>query len=121
MTRSRHILVVEDHDDTREAMRCLLEVQGHRVDAVGDGVQAVAVALGSQPEVVLIDIGLPGLDGYEVARQLRATPQGKTMRLLALTGYDQPRDRELVQEAGFDAHLVKPVDPDALCRLLEAG
>jgi CheY-like chemotaxis protein len=121
MTQSRHVLVVEDHDDTREAMRCLLEVQGHRVEAVGDGAQAVEVALGSRPDVVVIDIGLPGLDGYEVARRLRATAEGKTMRLVALTGYDQPRDRERTHEAGFDAHLVKPVDPDALCRLLEAG
>jgi CheY-like chemotaxis protein len=121
MTPLRQVLVVEDHDDTREAMRCLLEVHGHRVQAVGDGTEAVAAALASHPDVVVIDIGLPGLDGYEVARQLRATPEGKAMRLLALTGHDQPRDRERVQEAGFDAHLVKPVDPDTLCRLLEAG
>jgi two-component system, sensor histidine kinase len=119
MTTSRHVLLVEDHDDTREAMRCLLEVQGYTVEAVGDGLQAVATALQSRPQVVVIDIGLPGLDGYEVARRLRATSEGKAMRLVALTGYDQPHDRQMVREAGFDAHLVKPVDPDDLCRLLE--
>jgi CheY-like chemotaxis protein len=121
MVQARHVLLVEDHEDTREAMRCLLEVQGHRVDAVGQGGQAVSTALTARPDVVLIDIGLPDLDGYEVARQLRAAPEGKKMRLVALTGYDQPRDRERALDAGFDAHLVKPVDPDALSRLLESG
>jgi CheY-like chemotaxis protein len=119
MAPMRQVLLVEDHEDAREAMRCLLEVHGHKVEAVGDGTQAVAAALGSRPDVVLIDIGLPGLDGYEVARRLRATSEGKRMRLVALTGYDQPSDRQRVREAGFDAHLVKPVDPDELCRMLE--
>lgn len=118
---SRHVLVVEDHEDAREAVRCLLEVQGHRVEVAGDGVEAVAMALESRPEIVLVDIGIPGLDGYEVARRLRATPEGKRMVLVAITGYGQPTDRQRALENGFDAHLVKPVEPDDLYRLLETA
>jgi CheY-like chemotaxis protein len=117
--RPRHVLVVEDHDDAREAVRCLLEVRGHRVDAAADGSAGLETALASRPEVVLIDIGIPGLDGYEVARRLRATDLGKHMRLVAITGYGQPDDRQRALESGFDAHLVKPIDPDELYRLLE--
>jgi CheY-like chemotaxis protein len=116
----RHVLVVEDHEDAREAMRCLLEVRGHRVEVVADGPAAVATALGSKPEVVLVDISIPGMDGYEVARQLRASDPGKSMKLVAVTGYDQPAHRKRALESGFDAHLVKPIDPDELYRLLES-
>jgi CheY-like chemotaxis protein len=115
----RHVLVVEDHADAREAVRCLLEVRGHRVDVAADGPGAVEIALTSCPEVVLVDIGLPGLDGFEVARRIRATDEGKRMRLVALTGYGEVADRQRALECGFDAHLVKPIDPDQLYRLLE--
>jgi CheY-like chemotaxis protein len=117
--RPRHVLVVEDHDDAREAVRCLLEVRGHRVEAAADGPAALDAALTSRPEVVLVDIGIPGLDGYEVARRLRASDAGKHMMLVAVTGYGQARDRQRALESGFDAHLVKPIDPDELYRLLE--
>jgi CheY-like chemotaxis protein len=117
--RRRHVLVVEDHEDAREAVRCLLEVRGHQVEVAGDGPQAVAVALGSQPDVVLVDIGIPGMDGYEVARHIRASDVGKSIMLVAVTGYSQPAHRQRALECGFDAHLVKPVDPDELYRLLE--
>lgn len=115
----RHVLVVEDHADAREAVRCLLEVRGHRVDVAADGPGAVDSALASRPEVVLVDIGLPGLDGFEVARRIRATAEGKHMKLVALTGYGDVTDRQRALESGFDAHLVKPIDPDHLYRLLE--
>jgi CheY-like chemotaxis protein len=115
----RHVLVVEDHADAREAVRCLLEVRGHRVDVAADGPGAIDTALTSHPEVVLVDIGLPGLDGYEVARRIRATDEGKHMRLVALTGYGDVTARQRALESGFDAHLVKPIDPDQLYRLLE--
>jgi CheY-like chemotaxis protein len=118
-TVRRHVLVVEDHADAREAVRCLLEVRGHRVDVAADGPGAIDTALTSRPEIVLVDIGLPGLDGFEVARRIRATAEGKHMRLVALTGYGDLTDRQRALESGFDAHLVKPIDPDHLYRVLE--
>jgi CheY-like chemotaxis protein len=117
--RRRHVLVVEDHDDAREAVRSLLEVRGHRVEAAADGAAALDAALASRPEVVLVDIGIPGPDGYEVARRLRATDAGQHMTLVAVTGYGQAHDRQRALDSGFDAHLVKPIDPDELYRLVE--
>ncbi|MGH7392012.1 MAG: response regulator [Candidatus Rokuibacteriota bacterium] len=117
----RRILLVEDSADAREALQLLLELDGHAVAVAADGPEALARAVEIEPEVALIDIGLPVLDGYEVARRLRATPHGSKMRLIALTGYGQPEDRARVQEAGFDGHLIKPVDPDALSRHLGAS
>jgi two-component system, sensor histidine kinase len=119
--RTRHVLVVEDNEDAREAVRCLLEVRGHRVEVAAEGHQAVAVALKSHPEVALIDISVPGLDGYEIAQRLRASAEGKGMYLVAMTGYSEPDHRRRAIETGFDAHLLKPVDPDELYRLLESG
>jgi two-component system, sensor histidine kinase len=116
-TPSRHILVVEDNPDAREMLRVSLELEGHRVEAAEDGLRGVETALLSRPEVALVDIGLPGLNGYEVATRLRAA-LGRSIALIALTGYGQPEDRERTRRAGFDAHLVKPVDPDTLTRLL---
>jgi signal transduction histidine kinase len=118
LARGKRVLVVEDNDDSRETMTDLLTLWGHEVATASDGVQAVDAALALQPEVALIDIGLPGLDGYEVARRLRADGRGKALRLVALTGYGQPEDRARALEAGFDEHLVKPVEPEALSRLL---
>jgi CheY-like chemotaxis protein len=114
----RRVLIVEDSDDARDALQLLLELDGHEVSVASDGPEALATALARAPDVALIDIGLPGFDGYELARRLRSTPQGSKMRLLALTGYSRPEDRTRVIEAGFDGHLVKPVDPDALTRTL---
>ena len=101
-------------------LRMALELDGHRVETAADGTSGVEAALGTTPDVVLIDIGLPGLDGYAVARRLRAA-LGHRVTLVALTGYGQSEDRRRTSEAGFDAHLVKPVDPDVLTRALATG
>ncbi len=111
------ILLVEDHDDAREAMRALLEMDGHAVEAVADGAQGIARVKKKAPDVAVIDIGLPGVDGYEVARRIRALGARRPF-LIALTGHGQPEDRQRAADAGFDAHLVKPVDPEDLARVL---
>jgi CheY-like chemotaxis protein len=116
--RSRSILIVEDNDDARESLRMLLESLGHRVLEAGDGQHGLALALHHRPEVVLIDLGLPGLDGYEVARALRASPGCEATALIAVTGYGQADDRRRSKEAGFDAHLVKPVSQSLLSSLI---
>ena len=117
--RSRDILIVEDNDDARESLRMLLESIGHRVLAAVDGRQGLALAEAHRPDVALIDLGLPELDGYEVARALRASPAGKTMTLIAVTGYGQAEDRQRSKDAGFDAHLIKPVSQALLSSLLK--
>ena len=117
--KSRRVLVAEDNDDARETLRVMLELQGHTVSGAADGIAAVEAAIAEKPQVGIIDIGLPGLDGYEVARKLRRR-FGRELRLIALTGYGQPEARTIATSAGFDAFLVKPVDPDELARALEA-
>ena len=116
--RSRSILIVEDNDDARESLRLLLESLGHRVLEAGNGPDGLALALHHRPEVVLIDLGLPRLDGYDVARALRASPGAATTVLIAVTGYGQAEDRRRSKEAGFDAHLVKPVSQTLLSSLI---
>jgi signal transduction histidine kinase/ActR/RegA family two-component response regulator len=116
---SRRILLVEDNPDGRATLRLMLQLWGHQVDEAADGVKGLQKALATRPEIAVIDIGLPGLDGYQVARHIR-TELGRGICLIAVTGYGQPHDRERSMEAGFDAHLVKPVDPDELHDLLVA-
>ncbi len=113
---ARHILIVEDNEDARETLRLLLELEGHHVDAVDSGRAAVEQARAGHHDIGLVDIGLPDMDGYQVAHEIRAA--GGNMYLIALTGYGQPDDRRRTTEAGFDNHLVKPVDPDQLVKLL---
>jgi CheY-like chemotaxis protein len=113
----RSILIVEDNADARDALRVLLELEGHTVEAAGEGHQAIEIARAKDPDVALVDIGLPGIDGYEVARRVRGQG-GRRPVLIALTGYGQPEDRRRATEAGFDQMLVKPVDPVALAELL---
>jgi signal transduction histidine kinase/ActR/RegA family two-component response regulator len=113
----RHILIVEDGADNRESLQQLLEEEGHQVATAVDGAEGVERALSLHPEVALVDIGLPRLDGYEVARRIREA-MGSEIFLVALTGYGQPEDRARAVAAGFDVHLTKPVDADALDRLL---
>ena len=103
------ILLVEDNGDARQMLQMLLILAGHEVDSAANGVTGLEQAIRNRPDVVVIDLGLPELDGYEVARRLRA--EGAAVGLVALTGYGQPGDREKALAAGFDAHVVKPVDP----------
>jgi CheY-like chemotaxis protein len=112
------VLVVEDDADSREALRRLLELWGHPVDAVEGAAGAIETALEARPDVALIDIGLSDLDGYEVARRLRKALPDNGLLLVALTGYVDSRDRQLATEAGFQAHLAKPLDPSKLKALL---
>jgi signal transduction histidine kinase/ActR/RegA family two-component response regulator len=112
------VLVIEDNRDGRESLRDLLEIWGYRVELAEDGPSGLAQALASPPDVALVDIGLPGLDGNEVARRIRATLNGNTPCLIAMTGYGQPEDKGRALAAGFDSYLVKPVDPETLARLL---
>jgi two-component system, sensor histidine kinase len=113
----RHLLLVEDNPDIGETLRDLLQMLGHRVELVRDGLRGVQVALATGPDVALVDIGLPGIDGYEVAQRIRASEAGRRIMLVALTGYGR-EDRERALQSGFDAHLVKPVDPEELNHLL---
>ena len=113
------ILVVDDNADVAETTATMLELSGHHVLTAPDGAQALACAEVFEPEIVLLDIGLPGLDGYEVARRLRELPKARRAWLVAVTGYGQPADRQRGREAGFDEHLLKPVDPQALAEMIE--
>jgi signal transduction histidine kinase/ActR/RegA family two-component response regulator len=113
----RRVLVVEDNDDARDTLSMLLEMMGHEVEVARDGVSGVEKALASPPDVALVDVGLPGIDGYEVARRIRARLGGRTL-LVALTGYGLPEDRARALDAGFDAHVVKPVDYETLTQVL---
>ena len=113
------ILVVDDNADTAWGLSRLLQLHGHDVDVAHDGPAAVDSARRIRPDVVLLDIGLPGMNGYEVARKLRDSSLGTRSRLIAVTGYGQEKDRDRAREAGFDDHLTKPVDLDRLLALLE--
>ena len=108
------ILVVEDNADARDMLLALLSLERHDVFTASDGPSGVDAAVRLRPDVALVDIGLPGLNGYEVARRIRATEAGRAMKLIALTGYGQSADMRQAREAGFDLHLVKPVDPGRL-------
>jgi PAS domain S-box-containing protein len=116
----RRVLVVEDNADAAESLAALLELQGHLVVCAADGEAALERAAALRPEVAILDIGLPGMDGYTLARLLRETPETRACVLVALTGYGQPEDRARATAAGFDAHLVKPVEPTALERVIAA-
>jgi len=115
---SKRILVVDDNIDAAESLALLLALEGHDVKFALDGPAALALASDFQPEAVLLDIGLPGMDGYEVARKLRERPETREALIVAITGYGQQEDRALTKAAGFDHHLVKPVDPEELGALL---
>ena len=116
-TSGSRILVVDDSVDSAETLGELLRIWGHDVRLAHDGPGAIAAAREYRPEVVLLDIGLPGMDGFAVAAELRKEGIGGRM-LVALTGYSEQQDRDRAQKAGFDHHLVKPIDPDTLQKLL---
>ena len=113
----RRVLVVEDNDDARDMLRTLLALEGHEVHETASGQAGVDLARTLAPDVALIDIGLPGLDGYEVARRIRAH-LGRSVLLIAITGYGQPEDRQRAFDAGFDAHLTKPLVPERLMQYM---
>jgi two-component system CheB/CheR fusion protein len=117
-SHGRRIILVEDQADNRKMLTRWLELKGHSVQSAPDGLAGVELIEREQPEVALIDIGLPRIDGYEVARRIRGGKSSPTVKLVALTGYGQPADIEAARQAGFDYHLVKPVNPDDLERLL---
>jgi PAS domain S-box-containing protein len=113
--RPRRILIVEDNADAREGLRMLLTFAGHEVETSEDASSGLDKLRTFQPEIALIDIGLPGVDGYALARMARQTPEVRATYLVALTGYGQDEDRQRALAAGFDAHMTKPVDPAKLC------
>jgi signal transduction histidine kinase/DNA-binding response OmpR family regulator len=120
-TSSRRVLLVEDLPDVASSLSRLLRRVGHEVTAACDGVSALAALARELPDFVLLDIGLPGMDGYEVAREIRRVPGAELVVVIALTGYGQDDDRARSRAAGFDHHLTKPVDLDALLALLANG
>jgi CheY-like chemotaxis protein/anti-sigma regulatory factor (Ser/Thr protein kinase) len=115
------ILVIEDNADARDMLRSQLELEGHDVHEASDGSSGVAAVPVVAPDIALIDLGLPTIDGYEVARRIRATAVGRSMVLIALTGYGQAEDRRRALEAGFDAHLTKPVLPQRLAEVIASS
>jgi PAS domain S-box-containing protein len=115
----QRILVVDDNADAAATLEVLLRSLGHETRVVHDGDAALKLAPRFRPDVVLLDIGMPGLDGYEVARRLRATRKGAALRIIAVTGWGAEADRQKSKEAGFDLHLVKPVEPNELARVLD--
>ena len=114
----RRVLLVDDHEDSRRMLSLLLQFSGHEALEACDGSEGLRAAAEEKPDVAVIDIGLPGTDGYEVARRLRADPATRSIPLIALTGYGQEEDRRRALEAGFDLHLVKPVEPDRFLRAI---
>jgi CheY-like chemotaxis protein len=118
---ARRVLVADDNRDGAEIMSLLLQQYGYEVNIAHTGTEALTLAAQSAPEIAILDIGMPGMSGYEVARQIRAEAWGKHMMLIALTGWGQEEDKKKAFEAGFDHHLIKPIDPDALEALMASG
>jgi signal transduction histidine kinase len=116
----RRILIADDNRDALDSLAQLLSMAGHETHTAADGLQAVEVAVALQPDLILLDIGMPGLDGYEVARRIRSQTWKRRPTLVALTGWGQDSDRTRSREAGFDAHWVKPLDLDRLWNLMES-
>jgi CheY-like chemotaxis protein len=114
------VLIVDDVKDNADSLALLLGALGHEAHAVYGGSAAIELANEVRPDVVLLDLGMPRMDGYEVCRQLRREPWGKTMLIVALTGWGQENDRARTEGAGFDHHLVKPADLSSLSQLLHA-
>lgn len=117
----RRILVADDNVDAAESLALLLRLEGHCVDVAHDGEQALAMAVRARPDVALLDIGMPRLNGYETAQRIRASTGDAAMLLVAVTGWGQREDRKLAAAAGFDHHLTKPVDFERLCRLVQTA
>jgi CheY-like chemotaxis protein len=118
---ARRILVVDDMRDNADSLALLLGLDGNEVQTAYDGLAAIEAAERFRPDVVLLDIMMPKLNGYDACRRIREQPWGKDMMLIALTGWGQEEDQRRTQEAGFDSHLVKPVDPAAFNELLDSA
>lgn len=115
----RRVLVVDDNQDAADTLALLLELMGHQTRTAHDGLAALEAAEAFRPDVVLLDIGLPKMNGYDVCRKLREQPWGREAFLVALTGWGQAEDQRKASEAGFDRHLVKPVEETVLQKLLD--
>lgn len=115
----RRVLIVEDNADARQPLADLCTMWGHDVRVAPDCREGLALAASHRPHIAFVDIGLPDRDGYDLARSLRQSPDGQDMVIVAFTGHGTPRDRELARQAGFDLHVVKPVDVPRIRRLLE--
>ncbi|WP_162823871.1 response regulator [Lysobacter sp. TY2-98] len=115
---SRRVLVIDDNCDSADTLAMMLEMLGHQAQRIYDPHAAEQALNSFEPDVVFLDIGMPGISGYDVARRLRASPLGSAVTLVAVTGWGQPEDRQRTAEAGFDHHLVKPPEIDAICRIL---
>lgn len=118
-SRGLDVLIADDNADAAETLARILETAGHAVRVVYNGTAAMAAALIDPPDVLLLDIGLPGADGWQVARRVRTGLAGRGCLIVAVTGYDTPADRRRSSESGIDHHLAKPADPDALLGLLD--
>jgi CheY-like chemotaxis protein len=117
--RGLRVLVVDDDTDSADSMALLLRMYGHEVRTAADGVQALRAAQEQQPDVVLLDIVLPGMNGFEVARRLQQQQTGKRSLFVAVTGFREEADRHFSPDANFDLHLLKPVNPEELQKVLE--
>jgi signal transduction histidine kinase/CheY-like chemotaxis protein len=118
LVRACQILIIEDNRDFREGLRLLLESWGHRVQEASSGAEGLKMFFNARPEILLVDLGLPGVDGYAVARGVRSAPGSDAIFMVAITGYGADNDRRQSKEAGFDAHLTKPVSPQQLAEVL---
>jgi CheY-like chemotaxis protein len=110
--------VVDDNEDAADSLAMMLQMMGNEVRTAHDGLEGVELAATFRPDLVLLDIGMPRLNGYDACRRIREQPWGKNVLLVALTGWGQEEDKRRSHEAGFDTHLVKPVEPEALEKLL---
>jgi CheY-like chemotaxis protein len=116
----RRIVVADDNEDSAQSFAMLLSFSGHEVRIAHDGEEALDAMRDFRPDIAFLDIGMPRLSGYEVAELVRAEPWGRDMKLIAVTGWGQPDDKARARTAGFDQHLVKPIDPTDVDRLLDS-
>ena len=115
---ARRVLVADDNEDAGESLAMLLRLDGHEVEVAYDGIDAIELFDRMHPDVVILDIGMPGLNGYEVAGRIRERDTGRTAMLIAVTGWGQEADKARAVRAGFDHHFTKPVEPESLSALL---
>jgi len=119
--RTCRILVIEDNHDFRQGLRIMLESWGHRVEVAATGGRGLEIWHASRPEIILIDLGLPDIDGYAIAQAVRSSPGGDAVLLVTITGYGGPHDVTRAKDAGFDAHLTKPLNPQTLAQIIQSG